>query len=334
MTIGFGTENLVFTPPGGRLVIWDVYRWRRLSLDVTRSYARMRANGVGVVEQAVNEAVAKIGRSRKTTAQEAAACRDAAEKALADVRSWTGPDARSHPHDDDPASFGATWWVRFSDRPQESFFEEDYDEAGTCEGRAVAYPVYGSLASERLQELEVPLPGRKADAPIWLMLPEEGGVEAPPIGDDEPLPLVHEYCGAGGASSRGASVNVHFRGDLAAEHMGAIPMRRVGGSLFATLYFHLSVPSDIPVMARLSPRQVRVVLDALARSHFAEAAGGDTWGIYRRDRDFVHIYDGLEGRESEGVDRMPPFVMVAKADGETTPEARGALLAQILQIVE
>lgn len=333
MTIGFETRNLAFVPPGGMLRIVDVAGWRRIELDSTGATVVLRDPGLALVEAELDRAVERAERRKAEGAKALEEARAARDRVLFDLRACEGPDEGVRPAPGGPGAEGMLWWVRLSDTPGESFHEEDYDEARAFDGEADAFPVYGSLGLAALGGLEVALPGAGADAPMWLVAPRAGERVAP-LDPLEPLPLVHEFCGAQGVSSRGASVNIDCRGAIAAEHMGAVPLRRLGDSIFATLYFHLSVELPAELAWSPGPKALQALAAVLGRSRFEVADKGPRHTIVRRSGDVVHLYTGLEGRESDGVPTMPPLLVVAMAGGSTDPMARADLLEQIRGVCE
>jgi hypothetical protein len=330
MSLSFGTENLIFVPEGGRLRVWDLHSGLRLELDTRHGSARLRPRGLEMATGEITLAVAELQRNRATRANAARYQVDAA-RVLDSLGTAPGAEPR-RVLPAFPAGFGATWWIRLSDAPVESFFPEDYAEADALSGPPVALPVYGSLHVKCLEDLDVPLPIREDEAPLWLLLPERGGYGLAPFDPLEPLPLTAEFCGSGGVSARGNSVNLRLDARIATEHQGCTPLREVAPGILATLYFHLESSDDPAVCARLASKHVAVVRGTLADSGFRVAAEGPDWTILERKGYAVHLYDGLEGRESAGVPRLPAFLYVASASGSNEPAARADLLQQIVEL--
>lgn len=331
MTVGFGTENLVFVPAGAELEIWDVYHWRRARLDMRRATVHLREDG----RDRIIAELEKLEGGQEPAAPEHPFAKLTGRRGVGiDLDPLCQARAQAHPTDTDPGGLGLSWWVRLSDRPQESFHEDDYLEAADPPDMGVAYPVYGALElAGRRQPMEIALPGSGPDAPMWLVLPGDG------VGFDEavdartPLPLVEEFCGAGGVSARGRSVNVRHDGTVAGEHMGAVPVRKLGG-FFATAYFHLSMEVAHRVMLTVDGARRSSIEELLVRSRFARTAGRDGCEVFERDGDVIHVYDGLEGRESVGVPLMPSLVVAVRAQGSCDPEARSVLAAQVHQVID
>lgn len=336
MSLLFGTDNIVFVPSGGALQFFDVQRWRVHRIDTKHSLLRMRPEGFARFEPALRlalEALRNSPRYRDRIAQ-------VEKEAVAHLATLNVPTIPAggrimgasaiHEALDAPRLL---IWARVTDGPAESFAEEDYDEhEGPLAGGFHCHPVYGSVGLARFDGFELALPERGDGSAFALDVPAASGLAGGEPGAFDPLPLVDEYCGARGASSRGCTVNIEPRAELAVEHMAATPLCRMGPSLFATLYFHLSaIPDAPPVIQRLKRPELAAVEEVLRRSHFEAASSGPMWRIYRRgDEDAVHCYFDLPGKESEGLLSMPPFVLVALAGGSTDLDERADLLEALL----
>ncbi|MDX2177406.1 MAG: hypothetical protein SF028_13150 [Candidatus Sumerlaeia bacterium] len=331
MSINFGTENIVFVPPGGLLRVYDLQRWQVLAVDALHAVLAATPTGADAFSAKLESSLGTLRASKRFSprAAEFGALGAELDEALL-----------SRPRDADPeaaglaerlAAEGFVLWARVSDAPAESFAEEDYDEhQGAAPGPGRSLPLYGSLHIERMDDFESAVPRVGAEAPFVLTAPEERGFAVAPIPVEEPLPLVHEFCGARGASSRGNSVNLSPKVSVEPEHILCAPLHRVGRSFFATLYGHLSAPAGPPVLAKLDPRAMRAVAAVLERSRYEAPAGGADWRCYRRGGDAVHLYYGLPGKESDGVFALPGFAVAASADGSHLAEPRAELLRMLL----
>ena len=324
MSLSFGTDNLTYVPEGDRLRIWDVYNWRKIVVDVHRIYARLRTEAYNQLHLDVITYLNEVGKGENR--DEIYSRADELLKALGVP---FGPDAA------EIAQSGiepALWWVRVSDKPVESFFEEDYDEAQPFDGTATGHLVFGDVTLSGLEDLEIPFPARGEKAAFQMLVPTDGGVAIEPIGEDEPLPLVDEYCGSRGVSAHGNSVNLDFEVQVVADHIGCCPVRRLGEHLFLTFYFHLPVKPECRIASKLTPRRHDAVAQALLDSEFEEIQTGPKWRIFERKGYVVHLYSGLEGKESAGHLEMSPFVIVGSAGADSSPTARAELLEQILDV--
>ncbi|MBI5155605.1 hypothetical protein HZA57_10250 [Candidatus Poribacteria bacterium] len=327
MTTGFGTDNLAYVPEGSHLNLWDVYRWRKLTLDVRRCGVSPRPPGRAVIEEQLHDWLRRLEKKAGTSSDLSIyheTAQDLIEKL--DGAAIRSASALLVEREVPPE---LVLWLRLSDHPAESFFEEDYEEGPVGPDLPASYAVYGSLTMKGLGDLEIPLPGTGAAAPLALVT-TEGGITETAIERDEPLPLVDEYCGSMGVSSRGNTINLGLGGEIVADHLACAPVRRLGPMLYATLYLHLSSPAGCQVTARLTDKRHDAAAEALAESAFDEISSGKNWRIFERRGYLVHLYRGLEGKESAGVPLLPALAVAGLAGGETALEPRAALLRQVL----
>lgn len=330
-TLGFGTGNLVFVPPEGRLRIRDLYHGRVVSIDLLRSRLEIRPAAFQELEVRAAEKVQSLG---KATSQRSAECAEAVTRFVESVRTVAGTEERVPPPPQQVPPPMTTLWVRVTDQPAETFFEEDYDEAPEPDPTSAALPIYGTCLVAEADELEVPFPRVGAGAAFELFVPEAGGLLLEDLDPRQPLPIVHEFCGVEGVSSRGESVNLSVRGEVSGNAMGCAPLRRIGSSAFATLYFSQSFEVEHEVAGAFSGREFAALAAVLGRSHFRRLDSGKGWTILvRGDGDIVHFYHGLEGKESAGAATVPPLVFVAQAGGSLEPAARAALLTQFRELL-
>lgn len=326
-TLGFGTENLVFVPAGEQLFIFDIYAWRFIRFDVLNLYVRMKPfalEGLGTQLDSAVKSIRKRGaQSKKADDHEAAAVSflRSLQKNPANQISATAAVANVP---------GFSPWIRLTDKPAETFFPEDYEEAGNYDGPVVAVPLYGNCHIEEMGDHEVPFPGSGEEAAFELLVPNQGIVSSA-MAKDELLPLVDEYCGASGVSSHGNSVNITLQAQLSANHLGCVPLRRVGESVFATLYFNMNTEPAAQVIAPLERQPFLNAGKLLLKSRFHIHAEHKNCQMFVRDGDCVHIYHDVEGLEASGIRTMPPFIIVVTAGGTADPQERGELLKSILQ---
>lgn len=335
-TIGFGTDNLVFVPADGRLTITDITSWSRVSLDVHRSLVRPRQRVIDTIVEAVDKAVGELSTAKRTKARahEFVAASDAILESLGKFEMPRGNVSMSL---ELPANHQLTMWVRLTDAPAETFYVEDYEEHAEPADEVEAFPLYGSFQSAGLDDLEIAFPERDAEAGFWLLLPREGGLVGESLPVDEPLPIIHEFCGVDGVSSRGASLNLTLEAAVAAEHRGCTALRRVGDGLFCTLYWHLTTSLPGALSVSIPANRAGSLEEVLARSRFVETSRGPsrgpTWRILKRNTDVIHLYSNIEGKESAGALTMPPFLVVAHA-GDGSHAARVELLRQFIDVLQ
>ncbi len=338
-TSGFGTDNIIFVPGEGLLCVWDVVTWQWLRLDTRLLAIRPRQATIDQIVMDVEQSIIDLQKEAgKRKAKLPPRIRECANAVLDSLAGFAGGEGDIDVRIESPGLEGMTWWVRITDAPVESFFPEDYAPQPQPATEALAFPVYGSVTLQGLAELEIPFPAEGPAAAFWLLVPARGAMTCEPIPAEIPLPLVREFCGSKGVSAHGNSINIDTRGKVTANHSGCTPLSRVGSSLYTTLYFHLNTSAALPVCAPLPAGRAPAVLEVLDRSRFEIVAASEphhlpTWCVLRREEDVVHLYHGLEGKESEGHHTMPDLLVVAMAGGESDPELRGQLLRQILGVM-
>ncbi len=329
MSLNFGTDNIIYIPEGGRLNIFDVYRWERRTLDVQRSTVRLRSSAMERLKKEIARCVKDLDKHAET--RSALVENKVALKAFlkdlteSEVNTITVPFAPQTESD-------MTWWVRLSDHPVESFHSEDYEE--TTDGLAselFARRLYGSCSITAGEQHEIPFPAEGDKAAFEWLAPF---MECESIDPTEPLPIAREFCGASGVSAFGNSVNIDTKGELAATHLGCCPIRIIGGGTFATLYFSMLSDVRARVMSQLTAGWLDRIPELLKQSKFQEYPSGMNWRIFERNGDVVHVYENLEGKESAGYLTMPPFLLVASAGGDPSPQLRELLLDSILDVLK
>lgn len=326
----FGTNDVIYVPAGQPLVFDDVYRWKRFKIDIDQLGLRIRPGAFEEVATKMRAAL-EIVRHSPRFVDSAMQISQNTDGFLRDLATHAG--AAEEPIQ---ASFAerlkanqASWWLRISDLPGESFFEEDYERRAKTIPNPLPHHTYGSVSIAQLDGLDVPLSGDDEDgSPFSIDTPENGGVTRWSIVPTEPLALVHEYCGEHGASANGRTVNVSTLGELTEAHQFCTPMARLG-SLYVTLYFHYIVGSHGRVIGRIPETALEHYLAVVKHSGFALANEGPTWRIFQRDGDVLHFYSGLAGKEVEGVETIPPFMLVTRSGDSDDPLLRAELFEAV-----
>jgi hypothetical protein len=321
----FGTDNLVYVPEGSPLVMDNVYTWTRSRLDVLQFGVKVRPAAVETVAARVRHAAASAD----------AAVASFADRLLAEIATHAGSansgvrGALRAELDNDTA----VWWLRLTDRPAESWHEDDYERLIPPTAAGTEFLTFGSVEVSALDGLEVSLSGDDPEQgmPFSIEVPPSDGIVHGPMPVDEPLALIHEFCGVNGVSSRGHTINLTTRGAVPEYHQFCLPLGRIGTTLLATLYIHVNTPAAERIVEPLSHAHLMRCIDLLERSRFERIAEGNLFRIYRRGGDVIHVYTSLDGKESEGVDTMPPLALVAMAGGGFEPAARAELLQSLLE---
>ncbi len=327
----FGTDDVIYVPEGAQLLFDDVYRWRRFRLDVRTFGLRLAAAGLEHTRERMERALVRVKESPRF-ADSALQIAVNTGIMLEDLAAASAPDTGGE--SGSLSGFFRTgdvrWWVRLTDLPAESFFDEDYERPAVAAPGALAYRTYGTVHIAQLDGLDLHLvrDGNGAE-PLCIDVPEPGGLGRFTLPPDQPLALVREYCGVHGASAYGHTLNVNTHAAIPEDHQFCTPLGRVGGKLFATLYVLYRHPVESEVLGQIPEDALPAAIELLETSGFALLSQGRRFRIYAREGDVVHLYAGLDGKESEGVREMPAFLLVAQAGGQFDPMNRGALFEGI-----
>ncbi len=330
MSAGFGSENVAFVPAGSLLRVFDLTKWKVLHLDTTRMQICLRKKYHEDLKKELDEI-------RKLVVKDAEN-RDAADEDKSTIaRFWTEvaemkefPSSLVLP----PIPFGDSnlIWVRLSSDPAESFFIEDYTEAAKEPAtETFTHNTYGSCNLKLSTDQEVPFPN-EVDPAFLLQIPRVGGIWVEDFDPHEPVPLIHEFCGANGASSSGWSINITPGAEIAQTHQVCAPLRELNESVFQTLYFQFETREEHQFMRRLSPKGLKNAPGRFQEHGFNVFSEGKNYAIYSRDGgDIVHLYWDLQGHEVQGIDVMPAFMLVVQSEHSFDAEAREQLLKQLLR---
>ncbi|HMZ53144.1 MAG TPA: hypothetical protein PK988_12845, partial [Candidatus Sumerlaeota bacterium] len=328
----FRNNDIIYVPQGHPLVFFDVHRWRRFEFDVEKFGLRVRSAAFEQIAGRLRAAleVSRHGREFAQAHPNAPAQTDAM---IHDLSLITGAL-----HGEMPASLrhfllsdGGSWWVKLTDKAAESFHEDDYERTmKPVAGERVPYLTFGSVEIERFDNLEIALSeDEDGELPFAVDVPASGGLSRHVADPLVPLPIIREFCGVHGASAFGNTVNVTTLAEASPTHQFCTPLGRIGEHLFATLYIHYAVNIEAPVMSRIPDQSIEHYMSLLGKSGFEVKHGGNNHRILARGGDVVHLYVGLDGKESEGVEVMPASILVACAAGEFDPMQRAELLEAI-----
>ncbi len=331
----FGTDDVIYVPEGQPLVFDDVYHWKRFKIDVRRMGVRMKSDTFDEVSGKIRSAL-DLCRHSPRFEDSIDQIAENSDQMIRDMARISGGIQESlfGSVKDFFRSDQASWWVRLGDLPAESFFEEDYEREAKADSEATPFPTYGRAHIAQLDSLDLELPGTEEDGlPFALDVPRQDGLTRWTIPPTEPLPLVREYCGVRGASAFGRTVNLNTHGVVEEGHQFCTPLGRVGEKLFVTLYFYYGSQKNAEVSGVVPEEALPHCVDLLGKSKFEISGSGPTWRIFERDGDVVHLYSGLAGKEAEGVETMPSFLLVASAGGQFDPQLRSELYEAIKETI-
>lgn len=344
----FGTDDVIYVPENHLLVFDDLFAWKRYKLDIRNYGLRIRPDAFEEVANRIRATLAVVKASPRF-ADSGPAIEENANAMLHDLTRFAGQgqEAFRGRLEETFRTGEAAWWVRVSDTPAETFFDEDYERAAEAKGNTTPYFTYGAVQVAQLDGLMIELTGDatssmpegedgveaavEADVLPFMIDVPPGGLERFTIPPTEPLALTREFCGVHGSSAWGHTINLSTLADIAESHQFCTPLGRVGAKLYATLYMHIHAASNTAkVLGRLRDEQVFPAAELLEASGFTLLKEGPTYRIYEREGgDVVHLYSQLPGKETEGFHTMPPFLLVACAGGEYDPMHRSELYEAI-----
>ncbi len=330
MTSGYGSENVVFVPAERRLEITDVYRWRRVSVDVPATTVRLREHAFQHLDSEIERMLGSLKRRKDLEREVVAEARVNARRFQSGLRSAQANRVETSSADV-AVGGGMRWWVRLTDRPAESFFTEDYEEASDPPEGGMSRPLYGSCIIEMADEAEIPFPADGENSAFEWILPRQDSFVEEEVPLHEPLPVLEEFCGEGGSSANGRTINLTCRGEPVSSHTACCPIRTVGEDVYATLYFASEIQIKHRVLLAVPEERINRAAGVLKASRFTTGATGPNWSIHEREGDVVHLYRDLEGRESTGFPVIPGLIVVAAAAGKTDPAIREVLLNTLLE---
>jgi len=328
----FGSDNVFYVPQGRPFKIFDLLLWRTIEIDVQALRILLSAQSQSLVADKASIALDNLevdGHPAGEEAQEDAHAQ--MQVFLASLPYQTDlPECRQK-ISAALAPYPTTLWVNLSQAPAESFFAEDYIEAGEIAGNlAPVQSCYGSIAFNAMGEDSCDLPGEKPCA-FQLAAPEEMPIaRLAPIDPLEPLPLIREFCGHTGASSQGRLVTLDLNSAIPPEALAAVPICRSESSIyFQTLYLHLGLESSISSALPFKSTDMPRIGKALKSAGFKPKAQTRRFSAWTRGGDIIQIYRNLEGKEASGIPVLPPFCLAAHANGSTDLAPRHTLLREI-----
>ncbi|MCD6384383.1 hypothetical protein J7M23_01270 [Candidatus Sumerlaeota bacterium] len=334
-SLNFGCDNIFFVPEGEPLRIYDLYNWRVLEFDTSKLSVFLNQNYLPAIKEKIYEARERF--CRKESGENRKALQENIDKFISSiqVKKFQGLDLRRAQSELDALFYPQSIrvWLRISDEPLESFFEEDYPERPfqpQSPSSALLLPVNGSIYLGCVEEFEtaLPLDEESGGFPFVLQLDSEKTVQISQISAFEFLPLIDDFCGAFGSSGRGNLINYTHHATVSQENLAALPLYRVGDCYYSTLYFSLSTKVEYDVMMRITEKQFANAFKTICRAGFQVVKEYVDNYIFRRGDDVVHLYGGAASKESLSASRfLPPFLLVVANDTDFSPEQRSKLLA-------
>ncbi len=335
-SLNFGTDNIFFVNAGEPLRIFDLYNWRILDFNINRLHVYTGTELVSLIHESIDKEIHGLIKDEGKVEQAEV------EQYVNDFLSGFNEVELSPGISRQSRNTGAeifspqkvSFWIRISDVPLESFFEEDYLESTSTGATKPEHvlPVNASLYLETLGEYEKALPVNQETPGTSFYLGMEDDTILTPHQLDvfDFLPLIDDYCGAFGASGDGVMINYTHHATLSRENMAAIPLYKHGSRHYVTFYFSLKTTIEHETILPLDEQHLADVLEILQDKGFQVVKQMSGNYILRRGDDVLHFYGEAEGKESLSGGRfLKPFILVAANDADMAPERRAGLLQQI-----
>ncbi len=336
-SLNFGIDNIFVVPPGQPLRILDIYNWRALEFDIekisillNRDYLQRMKNQIELAETRLFDA--EPHPSDSNVKERIATFMSGFEKTdVSEIDFHKGVQNKDKIFS--PQS--TTFWLRISDEPVESFFDEDYAQRSAqpeTDSAPLMMPLSGSLYLECIHEFETALPvgqGR-SEVPFILAFEPDATFRSINLPAFEFLPVVDEFCGSFGSSGRGIMVNYTQYATISEESLAAVPLFKLDHH-YETLYFSLSTSVEYTVITQLTEKVYKNFAGTLTKAGFQAIKQKGENFIFRRGDDVLHLYGDVPGKESLSGSRfMPHFIIAVANDADTSPAARAELLKEIL----
>ena len=330
MTLNFGTDNVYYVPEGQPLIFFDIYDMRRLEFHIGRWGLFYNQARMEYITNAVNSARSvwsrHQGRNQET------------EGNLKKVQSFLSDFPRrpfpSTPPLDLKNIFslrGITFWVRCSDTPLESFFEEDYNERPVTSGGAGYTPLMGAIQLSSIGDYELDIHEGIEPEGFFLEIPK-GSITIASLPPEEILPLDEGFFGAFGSSGNGHVINLTHESKVSEENLVCVPFERIGEHYYATLYFHLGTDAEFDVIHRFHEKRLGFVRAAMSELGFKLVCDKNGNALYTRGNSHIHLYANATGKESAGSRFLNPFLLITCHEGESAPGKRSQLMEEIIPL--
>lgn len=331
MTLNFGTDNIYYVPEGKPLAFYDIYHMRRLDFDLERwglFYNKAHMKYIRDNVEAARDLWFKHQKKNPHVPQ----AMQKLSNFLDEMPARSFPSSQPFEMNAALSPAEISLWVRCSDSPQESFFEEDYKEQGSAQeiGRA-SLPVIGALILSSIGDYELSIHNQVNKQGFFLEIPEDGVVTSP-LSPEEILPLDEGFFGAYGSSGEGRIINLSHESKVSEENLVCAPLYHIGADFFATLFFQLRTPVDFDVIKSFPENKLNFARSVLAELGFKLILDKYGNSLYQRGKSSIHLYSNAVGKETMGDAFLRPFYFIASHEGSLAPAKRAQLLKEIQPI--
>ncbi len=329
MSLNFGTDNIYFVPEGERLSLFDVYNMRKVELDCAHWGLFYNKAKFPVIRKALNAALKRWEKHQKGP-DETARGRQAVDSLIGALPLRKFPTRRFLNLEKCLSPQEITFWVRCSDTPLESFFEEDYTLRKPTPAHTLTVPVIGSIRLAAIGDFELSIPEVVEREGFFLEVSKENGIRIEMLPPEEMLPLDEGFFGAWGSSAQGRLINLTHDARVCEENLCCTTLHRIGSHYFATLYFHLRTKVEYNVVLKFSEKKLKYAYAHLEEIGFRLHKESARNAVFKRGDSIVHLYANVAGKETLGARFLPPFLLVTLNEGSTDPATRSKLVKDLL----
>ncbi len=322
MSLNFEGDNIFYVPEGQMLTFYDIFKMRKIFFNISKF--RVHINQLR--EDIINERVAETLEIIKEESI------SKYEEKMGKMKSFLGNLSYFDERQivlTDPKTLtqflDITFWVRISDIPLETYFDEDYLDEMDSEGDYFNLPTVGGIPLSSLGDFEMNFFDNEFD--IILQIPKRDGIIVKPLDVYEFLPIIDEFCGYFGTSNKGNLVNYDLSGKIAKENLCCSPISKKGTNLFQSLYFQIKTEEKFNLTLNVKPDKAIRVLKQMG---FEAIKEDERAMIFGRDEDVIHLYSGLPGVEYSDFPIVPTFLIAMQAKGSLEPNDRELLIREML----
>ena len=191
MSLNFGTDNVYYVPEGESLVFFDIYDMRRLEMNLDRWGLFYNESHISFIRDSIQTASDRWENHQKKN--KVGAALQAVQSFLADLPVRAFPAGRPLNMNDLLSPQVITLWVRCSDVPLESFYEEDYPMNQPASSAAIRFaPLIGAVYLAAIGDFELSIHEYADQEGFFLEIPDAQGVGIAPLDPDAILPLMKD----------------------------------------------------------------------------------------------------------------------------------------------
>jgi len=220
----------------------------------------------------------------------------------------------------------------------ESFFEEDYPSItknkNTDTSDVSLYsPLSGTFCFSSIANYEAVIPWEEGKEAFFLEVPGDA-FHSLDLKPDELLPIIDEYIGKDGSSSKGNIANYFCGGEISSENLACIPFHKSGEHCFATLYFQMDTLIDFPLTLRLTESESDFAVERLVENKFKLLKDKNSNFVFSRGDSIIHFYNNCPGKEDYDRNYLPPFILISQYQNSLLPEKRSLLMKELKKILK